>query len=447
MRRQIKTVPLEGSSEKPAPAKGGGERSIIERPRWCARVLVASCDRFYRDNGFSRAASMAYTTLLSLLPLTALIFGLFASLAVSRGYVQQVREFIFRQFVPNTPMVERLLEYLEEFSAVLGDSSVSLLVIASLVVTSILLINSIEAALNEVWQVYEARSITDRLAIFSAILLIGPVFVISGYYFVKLRIEPLLIGLGSASVAVRAYSLLVPILIDFLAFSSLYYLVPKAPVRLRAAVFGGIFSALMFGLAKGGFAVYVERFASYDQLYGALAAVPIFLLWLYLAWTIILLGAEVSYQAQHLPPSGRGWRRTVMNVGDGQLLLATQSLVMVSRAFVRGEPLPNDLEIAESLGCSSVVLKPILSSLQRAGLIARGSSREMPITLLRSPESIAIGEVAEALFAGRREVQYPAELSRTFGAFAQRELRTRSLRDVVEEGENSASGGVRSIER
>ncbi|RIL04973.1 MAG: hypothetical protein DCC75_12135 [Proteobacteria bacterium] len=385
---------------------------LVSELRWLVRVLVSSGDRFYWDNGFSKAASLAYTSLLSLVPLFALVFGILATFATSKDYVDQVREFLFKQFVPDNQFVDTVLDYLNQFSATI--SSLNILVFGFLVITALLLINSVEYALNETWQVYEPRPIGHRVAIFCAILLIGPVLFISAYYFTKLRFEPFLIGIGISTMLYSWYQFLLPCLIDFIAFLSLYYLVPRAPVRLNSAIFGAFIAALLFNLAKISYAVYLEEFASYDKVYSTLAAIPISLFWLYLAWIIVLLGAESCYQAQYLPKFGKVWKRSVLSVGDARLILAFQSLAMIFEAFSAGKRAPNDLELAEALGCSTVVLKPTLDALERARILSRGDSREMPLALLRSPETISLGDIKKALFGERAPAHFAAQMAKLY---------------------------------
>lgn len=419
--------------------------------QWILRVLLSSADRFYWSNGFSKAASLAYTSLLSLFPVTALLFTIVGSFvpsstvlidpatgaAASQVDVEQVRQFLFGQFVPNTQVVSLILEYLKEFSDKVSSASLNFVMLGFLVVTSILLINSIEYTLNEVWQVFESRSITDRITIFCSILLIAPILLFSGYYFTKLRLEPLIHSLsGGGGMTLKAYTFLLPFLIDFIAFASLYYLVPKAPVRVRPVVFGAFVASLLFGLAKAGFAVYVERFASYDKLYGAIAAIPIFLIWMYLGWITVLLGAEACYQAQYLPRTGKIWKRSVMSVGDASLMLAVQALVMITKAFNQGKPPPNVLQLAESLGCSTVVLKPALYALQHKHILARGEGRDTPITLLRAPNTVTIEEIMVALFPDRKSIRYTGELVALFESFETARDRSRiTLQDLLEIGE------------
>ncbi|NDC38021.1 MAG: YihY family inner membrane protein [Proteobacteria bacterium] len=387
----------------------------LEELRFLARVLISSADRFYWDNGFSKAASLAYTTLFALVPLTMLAFGLLSSFALSNQHLPDVREFIFRQFVPQLEVVDEILRNLELFSTRIHE--VSILAGAFIVITVILLLNSIEFVLNEVWQVYEARPISHRIGIFCTIIVVAPVLALSAYYFTSFRLQPLLQDYGFIPYLTQLYPIFVPALIDFAAFLLLYFYVPKAPVRFRSAVFGGLISAVLFGFAKVGFATYIESFAQYNKVYGAIASIPVFLFWVYLAWSIVLYGAEVSYQAQYLPRRGKLWKRAVLSSGDGRMLLAMQALVEVSHAFQQGKKLPNDLELAEQLGCSCVILKPALDAMERAGIVARGDSRTMPITLTRSPEKILLSEVREAVLQDSASLHYPEAMARMFSAF------------------------------
>ena len=398
----------------------------ISELRWLGRVFVSSADRFYWDNGFSKAASLAYSSLLSLVPLTALCFGIMAAFVSGADHMTAVREFFFKQFVPGSTAFDALLPWIEQFSNKL--SSLNYLVVSTLIATSLLLLNSIEYTLNQVWQVYEARRITDRLAIFCAIIVLLPVFALSGYY-TSTKVEPLFADFGLVS---GVYHDTLPFLIDLIAFVALYYLVPKAPVRFVPAIFGAFTASLLFGLAKHWFAFYIVQFSAYERVYESLALIPIFLIWLYVSWSIVLFGAEISYQAQHLPRSGQLWKRSFMSVGDGAMLLGIQSLVMIARAFNCGAKPPNELEVAEHLGCSSVVLKSILDSLEQARIIMRGDGRDMPLLLMKNPKSISIADVREAVFKRRESMFLGEEISRMYSCFgAAKHPEQTSLADLI----------------
>jgi YihY family inner membrane protein len=407
---------------------------FLSELRWFVRVVAASCDRFYWDNGFSKAASLAYSTLLSIVPMMALGFGFLASFAASKDHIPALRLFILKQFAPTTQGVDQVINNLAIYSEKLPTLNV--FVLAFIVVTAILLLNSVEYALNEIWQVYEARSVSHRVAIFCAIIVIAPVLVISAYYTMKFRVAPLLEEMGTSQSVNTVYNGLLAFLIDYIAFLALYYLVPKAPVRFTSATFGAFLSALLFGVAKVAFGIYIVRFYSFDSyadVYGStLAVIPIFLFWLYLSWTIVLLGAESCFQAQYLPKSGRFWKRSVLSVGDGKMVLALQSLVIIARAFIEGGKLPNELDIAERLGCSSVVLRPALNDLEIAEIIARGDSRDQPLTLMCDPGKITLEDIQHALFKSMASMHHPEEMTRLFSYFCDGHDRQKlTLADVL----------------
>lgn len=385
-------------------------RDVFEDIKYLIRVIISAVDRFYWDNGFSKAASLAYSTLFALVPLTTLFLGFLGSFKGMEVYLPELGDFVFRQFLPDTGRVSEVVSKVKEISEVVA--ALNVVTIPFIVVTSLLLISSVEYALNQVWQVFESRPLSHRIGIYCAILVLAPILALSAYYTAKFRVEPLLLNIsGETDFINRLYDGAVPFLIDLIAFVSLYYLVPKAPVQFRSAVFGGFIAALLFGSAKSAFAVYILSFSSYERIYGTLAAIPIFLFWLYLAWTIVLFGCELCYQMQYLPRTGRLWTRQLLSVGDGRLLLAIQALVIIGRAFERGEKLPNDLELAARLGCSSLVLRPALESLRAAGLISRGDSRDMPLTLSRSPDLITMQEVRHAVAPFRQGVDCADEVA------------------------------------
>jgi len=412
--------------------------SLWHKLVWLVRVFISSLERFYVGNGFSRAASLAYTTLFSLVPVMALSFGLLASFSLSDYSASEVVDFLFQQYVPGQVGVESVRESVKEMStkalAQFGDAALTVNVfgLVFLVLTAILLLNSIEYALNEVWQVFEVRSLGSRLSIFCAIIVLGPIFAISIYYSARFTPGTYLGSIDETGIVAKLYTQLLPLIIDTISFFLLYFLVPKAPVKVRSALFGALLSALLFSAAKTSFAVYIVKFSTYGAIYGALAAIPIFLFWLYLTWVIVLLGCEASYQWQNLPSVGWIWKGSVLDVGDGRVLLGVQALVLITKAFHLGEKLPNDWELAGELECSSAVLKPILNSLEKARIIARSDNRDMSITLQRSPENIRLSEIVAAVKQGRGSVFCAAEMGALFQSLdGGRNADTVSLSEIV----------------
>lgn len=386
---------------------------------WYARVLWSAAYRFYWDNGFSKAAALGYTTLFSLVPITVFGFGILTSVVLADSeMLSSVRDFIFRQFVPDAAGVDTILSYLSQFSnQVLGmlqfrgeTFQQSSIVLLFLIISCFVLLNSIEYALNEVWQVYEARSINQRISVFCTLIVLVPAFAVSAF-FASLTIKRTFVANSEHSLAFIDF--IAPWCIDMFAFSALYFLIPKANVKLKNALLGGFMAALLFGIAKSGFTTYVTNFSSYERIYGTISTVLIFLFWMYLSWSIVLFGAEVSYQAQHLSKYGEVWKRTVMSVGNGVYLLSIQALVRLAKAYDEGESPPTLTMLAEELGCSTIVLRPAISGLKKAGCL--GQTDQGALSLLRAPEKILLADVRDAVLAGTEmTLYYPESVSKVF---------------------------------
>lgn len=406
-------------------------RWFIREVVWVTRVVVSSADRFYWDDGFSKAAALAYTSLLSLIPFTLVVFGTLASFAITKDSIPQIRNFVFSQIIDHPETLAKLEEVITYVTERLSD--LNAVAIFFFVITSLLLLNSIEYALNGIWQVFEHRKIGHRIAIFSAIIVITPVLAATAYYFTKQRLEPLVADFGTTyaySDALLNY--LVPFVIDFALFLLFYYLVPKANVRFQSASFGAFIAAILFGFAKVAFALYVERFSSYDKLYGTLATVPILLLWLYCLWVILLYGAECCFQSQYLPRYGRIWKLTIWSIGDSRLLLAMQSLASITKSFINGDKLPSDVDLASELGCSSLILKGIIDDLERAEIVARGDGACSPLTLLRAADKISVADIADAVLRSKIDTRYSSQLASVYKTIGNRkQMESTTLAEIL----------------
>jgi membrane protein len=149
-------------------------------------------------------------------------------------------------------------------------------------------------------------------------------------------------------------------------FSILYVIVPNTKVKVRNAVAGGLVAGIAWELAKWGYALFVARSVRYHAVYGSVAAVPIFLLWLYLSWAILLFGARLAFVFQYasaLIQGGRAESRTAKEILAGRALLA------VARAFDAGAPAPDPGEVANDLGAPADDVSEVLDALKTAGLV------------------------------------------------------------------------------
>lgn len=246
--------------------------------------------RIDEDNMTTQAGNLAYVSLLALVPLVAVIFALFAAFPVFSDISVQLKNFIFTNFMPAAGDV--IQRYLDQFVA--NVNKMTAVGAVGLIVTALLLMHSVDSALNAIWRSNSPRPMIYSFAVYWMILTLGPL--LAG---ASLAISSYLLSLrwvnvtGVTSLIDQALRIF-PLVLSILAFWLLYSVVPTRRVPGRDALTGAVVAGLLFELGKKGFALYVTMFPSYQLIYGVLAVIPILFLWVYWTWCIVLLGAEVT---------------------------------------------------------------------------------------------------------------------------------------------------------
>lgn len=254
-------------------------------------VFIRSlAQQFQSNQGILNAAALTYTTLFAVVPLMTVSYSMLAAIPNFRGVGEQLQSWIFANFVPATGQVVQ--EYLGTFAT--QAQKLTVIGVVFLAVTSIMMMKNIEAAFNRIWRVAEPRKGMSSFLLYWAVLSLGPILIGLGLLLTS-YIASLSLFTSATDLVGRTQLLpLLPPLFSAMAFTLLYAAVPNCRVPLRSAAFGGIFAALLFEVAKRGFVEFVTLSPSYQLIYGAFAAVPMFLLWIYISWCIILLGAELT---------------------------------------------------------------------------------------------------------------------------------------------------------
>jgi membrane protein len=241
---------------------------------------------FSEDSLFDEAASLSYTSLLSMVPLLAVVFGVASAFPVFQKWGDQLQSYVFTNFVPASG--DQIQIYLTGFlDSVSGLTLPGTLV---LILTALLLMVRIERAFNLIWRVPTARSLRNRVVMYWTVLTLGPLALGAA---IALSAQPVFEQLAEGVTTYSNWRALGVFSLSWLAFTLMFLLVPNRRVHFTHAVVGGLISAILFGLAKKAFVAFVAN-ASFNVIYGAMATIPIFLFWLYLVWIVILLGASLA---------------------------------------------------------------------------------------------------------------------------------------------------------
>ncbi|MBG0842685.1 MULTISPECIES: YihY family inner membrane protein [Pseudomonadaceae] len=274
--------------------------------------------RFVENRGAGNAAALTYTTLFAVVPMMTVTFAMLSAIPAFKGVGEDIQGFIFNNFVPSTG--ETVQEYLREFTT--QARQLTWFGVGLLAVTAFLMLVTIEKTFNVIWRVRQPRRGMSSFLLYWAILSLGPLLLGAGFAVSTYIASLSLISGPDAVVGAKTLLAFTPLLSSIAAFTLLYAAVPNTRVPLRHAVLGGLFSAVLFEVAKALFGLYVRLFPGYHLIYGAFATVPLFLVWIYLSWLIVLLGAELVYGLSQ----PRHWRREP--IPKGLVLLVVLRLLL-----------------------------------------------------------------------------------------------------------------------
>ena len=353
------------------------------------RVLVQLPGRFLAEQGVLHSAALTYTTLFSLVPLMTLSYAVLAMVPSFQGLSGQLEDMIFSNFLPDTGTA--IQSSLAQFAA--QARSLTLVGVIFLFVTALLMMRSIEAALNRIWQVKSKRKFLSSLLIYWAVVTLGPLLIgvgvaLSSYLYGLARLDQLS---GGADLLV-----IIPWVVTAAAFTLIYAVVPHAPVPWRAALIAGVLAALMFELSKRGFAIFITQFPTYKLIYGAFAAVPIFLVWIFICWCIFIAGATLSRLLS--APSGSSASPTP------DLHLALRLVARLAQAQVEGCSIKPATLLKQVPGMTAASLEGLWQALQPLDLLARDENGDW--LLKRELHRISVKQV-DQLF-NRTQMQLSA---------------------------------------
>jgi membrane protein len=285
---------------------------------------------------------------------------------------------------------EQLATFVENASQMTGPG------LAFLAVAAILLMANVNGALNTVWRVAEPRPLALRFAVYWAVLTLGPVLIgaslsLSGYAFAAVE----WFGAGAIGDGLLDLSWLLSFALAVFGFALLYFVVPNRAVQPWHALAGGLVAALLFEVLKKAFGLFLAHFPSYEVIYGALAAIPVFLIWMYLAWTAALFGAEV---AAAMPEwhAARARGRAVAGPG-ARLALALSLLARLAAASRKGVK-PRERDLGHGLPATPGEIDATLRRLRRAGYTGRVLGGRW--VLARDLDAVTLADLAEVLDLG-----------------------------------------------
>ena len=257
------------------------------RARTFARFLAK---RFLHDRLFHAAASLSYTTIFALAPLAMVVFGVLSAFSVFDQWSNQLTDYIFATFVPSA--ASSIKDQVASFRSNAGNLTVPGVI--ALIISLLVTLNSVETTFNAIWRVSASRPKLSRFLVYWTVLTLGALVAVASLAMSAQFFALPLFATEPGQVLQTIALNVTPLLIEVLAITAIYRVVPHRTIRLRYAVAGAVLATALLELVRWGLGIYLSSFDSYERIYGTVAAVPIFLLWIYLSWVAILLGASFA---------------------------------------------------------------------------------------------------------------------------------------------------------
>ncbi len=343
-----------------------------------------------------RAMSLVYTTMLSMVPLLAISFSVLKGFGVH----EELETAMMRVLLPlgerGVEVGIRIVEFVENVKVgVLGSVGLALLLY-----TVISLMQKIERAFNHIWDVPQTRPFAQRFSGYLSVIVIGPLLVFSAVgisaSLMNTEIVTTLSAIAPIGAVIDTVGQLVPAAMVVGAFTFIYVFMPNTRVRVLSAFTGALVGALLWGMASWVFASFIVSSAQYAAIYSGFAALILFMLWMYVAWLVLLVGSSVALYHQHPEDLVLAQRAAALSPRMAERL-ALAVLVEIGTAFGGSAAAPSDEDLASRLRCSSRTVDRLTDLLAREGFIAATNDAPARWLPARAPDDILLGDVMSAV--------------------------------------------------
>jgi membrane protein len=351
---------------------------LEDLPRWQAffirqlQALVLAVRRYIEDRCMQRASSLTFYSLLSIVPVFAMIFGI----AKGFGFEKLLEKQLYKEFAGQEAVLNRIITFSDSLLAHAQGGVIAGIGLLVLLWSVLKVLNNIEASFNDIWQVHEARNWSRKFSDYTSVMLISPVLVVlsgSATVFIQTRVAAITERLSVLEMIGPVIFFLLkftPYVLIWILFSLIYLIMPNTKVSYRAGIPAGIIAGTLYQLAQWVYIGFQIDAARYSAIYGSFAALPLFLMWIQISWWIVLFGAELSYAYQNV--DAYDFAPAQLNISPGNRKLLTLYVFhRIVKHFLNGEPPLNSDEISSGLDMPTTVVKGVLADLVESGLVSQ----------------------------------------------------------------------------
>ncbi|WP_313619409.1 YihY family inner membrane protein [Achromobacter sp.] len=422
--------PAEPAAAKPAVTEKSTSRT--SRVARAARVFRFVGQRANEEKLLQVASSLTFTTVLAIVPMLAVVLSLFTAFPVFQEFRVALEDFLTNSLMPPS-VSDNIMDYLNQFAR--QASRLTAIGGGFLLITSLLLIMTIDQAFNDIWRVSRQRPLPQRALVYWAIITLGPVLAGASLWATSFVARESLGLVKDVPEVLSVAVSFIPLILTGLGFAALFVVVPNRDVLWRDALIGGCVTAIVLEIMKSAFAYYLTRFPTYTVIYGAFATLPIFLLWIYLSWLAVLLGATLASSA----PLIRLGRWQINRYAGASFVDALDALRALRKAQLSTPGgLPAN-ELAAQLRLHQDELNEVLESLSAMGLATRSPEDNWMLTCDARETSLAPVVDRFLLDRSRPRVRNDPEILRV-ASFVNAPQDTPTLEELCGEAQNTGNG-------
>jgi membrane protein len=363
------------------------------------QIFLSSAKRLSQVDAFDLAGSLTFTTVLAVVPLLAVALALFTAFPQFHEFSEALQAFLANSLMP--PVIsENIMSYLNDFAQ--QASRLTTIGGSFLVITVLVLILSVDKTLNEIWRVNKPRSIGQRLLVYWALLTLGPLMTGASLWATALVARESFGVISHLPVLMEFTLTISPFFVSAAGFATLFIIVPHTRVAPRDAILGGVLVAALLEIMKLGFAFYISQVSTYTTIYGAFAALPVFLIWVYLSWLSVLFGAIVAANLPYFRHvRAHGLARSSDPFND-----ALAALRLLDHSRTQTTPGLSVRAMAETLELTEDQIEKILASLQDMDWVAPAQVRKREVwVLVCKPSSTSVTPLIKKLLIDRTSLR------------------------------------------
>ena len=349
-----------------------------------------------------RASALSYSTLLAIVPLLAIAFSMLKGLGVH----SQIEHLLVNYLTAEQEAVsKKIIEYISntDFKA-LGAFGTGLLIVAVL-----MMLSNVERTFNDLWGVTRNRSVVRKISDYISVLILGPLLIVISTALMTSLSSHTVVNTLSLYAVFEQFFVLFKSIVSYtglwIAFTAMYMLMPNTRVRFLPALISGILFGSLWQLAFQGYTTFNVGVARYNTIYGTFAALPIFIVWLYISWIIVLIGAKMSYAIQNVRSHQQEFKDYTVGQEEREEM-AVHVMLKIADQFHRGAPPLTEAEVSRALSIPVGLIREIISCLTADGLVRELYGEEPRYQPGRNPNLISVLDVCQAMRNSHAQSQW-----------------------------------------